>query len=107
MKPDKAASLFSSLTSEEKISALISLASYLTVWARDTYAVGTDAVAEPERLRLHNEIQHRVIGQLHKIFVDDEKRYPDAVFFSIIFEMAEHAGILSKVNSILDNLSRR
>ena len=94
---DKLTFLFSGLKAEKKTFVLINLASELTIWSRYTYAVGSEAVADPERLRLCNELQHRILGQLYKIFTDDEKRYPDDVFFKIIFEMAEHAGILSEL----------
>lgn len=38
----------------------------LTVEARDTYAPGSGAVADPERLRSFNEIVHRISAASHR-----------------------------------------
>lgn len=101
MELDSMISIFSSFETEEQVSVLATLAFELTILARDTYAVGSEAVSQSKQLRVYNEMQHKLLGQLCKILSHDKTRYPDDVFFTIISAMAEEAGILSNVRSIL------
>jgi hypothetical protein len=56
----------------------------LTILARDAYEPGTDDVKNPRWLRRLNEIQHRILGHILKLFNDDRARYPDDVFLNIV-----------------------
>ena len=101
MELDSMISIFSSLETEGQVSVLAMLAFELTILARNTYVVGSEAVSQPKQLRVYNEMQHKLLGHLCKILSHDKNRYPDDVFFTIIFAMAEEAGILPNVRSIL------
>jgi len=101
MEFDRMISMFSSLETEEKAFVLARLAFEFTVLARDAYIGDSEAVSQPKQLRVYNEMQHKLPGQLCKILFHDKTRYPDDVFFTIISAMAEEAGILSNVRSIL------
>jgi hypothetical protein len=50
------------MSNHAKTVLLASLASTLTICARDTYEVETQRVVEPELLRAYNELLHRVTG---------------------------------------------
>ena len=50
------------MSNHAKTVLLASLASALTISARDTYEVGTDRLVQPELLRAYNELMHRVTG---------------------------------------------
>jgi len=49
-----------SMSNHAKTVLLASLASTLTICARDTYEVGTERVVQPELLRAYNELLHRI-----------------------------------------------
>ncbi len=101
---DKMLSQFSSLDTKQKSLVIVQLSLELTILARDTYVVASEAVAKPQQLRLYNEIQHILLGQLYKIVTDDEKRYPDNVFLKIIFDMANYKEVHLKLSSLLNKL---
>jgi hypothetical protein len=50
------------MSKHAKTVLLASLASTLTICARDTYEVGTHRVVQPELLRAYNELLHHVTG---------------------------------------------
>jgi hypothetical protein len=74
---------------QEKIDFLVQFAHALTILARDTYAVGEDGLTNPVRLRIINEIQHRVTGCLMALCKDAAKRYPDDVLVRILLDHPE------------------
>jgi hypothetical protein len=80
---------FCKYTAHEKIDFLVQFAHALTILARDTYAVGEDGLTNPSRLRIINEIQHRVTGCLMALCRNDSKRYPDDVLVRILLEHPE------------------
>ena len=72
---DKEIEAYGKLSHTERIQWLAGLAHELTIYARDTYEIGTEDVCDPKRLRGFNELSHRVIGQLrHEI--DGTRGYP-------------------------------
>lgn len=85
MNTKEALEIFSDLSNEEKADFLARLAYELTVAARDAYEIGTDDLTNPKLMRSINEIQHRILSQLSAILRKDEKRYPDEVFWQIVF----------------------
>ena len=74
---------------QEKIDFLVQLAHALTILARDTYAVEEDGLTNPARLRIMNEIQHRITGFLMALCKNDAKRYPDDVLVTILLDHPE------------------
>jgi hypothetical protein len=74
---------------QQKIDFLVQFAHALTILARDTYAVGEDGLTNPSRLRIMNELQHRVTGYLIALRKNDLKRYPDDVLVRMILEHPE------------------
>jgi len=85
----QAIEMFCTYSPQAKIDFLVQLAHALTILARDTYAVGEDGLTNPSRLRIINEIQHRVTGYLMALHRNDPKRYPDDVLVRIILEHPE------------------
>jgi hypothetical protein len=70
---------------QRQIELLVRLADRLALSARDAY--GEDGVgADGTRLRAFNEAQNRILGQLLKLVISDERRYPDEVFANILVD---------------------
>jgi hypothetical protein len=86
MKRHELLDKYSSLSKRQRLTFLSRLAAELTVCARDTYVAGSNRVAEPERLREFNELQHRITGHLRDLTAGNRDRYPDDVICGIIFE---------------------
>ncbi|SRR6266511_5040775 len=74
---------------QEKTHFLIQFAHAMTILARDTYAVGEEGLRNPSRLRIINELQHRVTSFLIALMKHEVKRYPDDVLLRIILEHPE------------------
>jgi hypothetical protein len=74
---------------EEKTRFLLCFAHELTIIARDTYDAGMAGVANPERLRVINEIQHRVIGFAMALAENNPNQYPDDIALGIILDHPE------------------
>jgi hypothetical protein len=86
MTDDEAAAVFSSYSQGEKAEFIAQLIYELTILGRGTYVVGQDSLSEPQRLRLINEVQHRLSAYLWALLRNDERRYPDDVLLRIILE---------------------
>jgi hypothetical protein len=80
---------FCKYSPQEKLDFLVQFAHALTILAREAYAVGEDGLTNPLRLRIMNEIQHRVTGFLMALRKHDAKRYPDDVLVRILLEHPE------------------
>jgi hypothetical protein len=85
----QATETFCKYSPQEKIDFLVQFAQALTILARDSYAVGEDGLTNPSRLRIMNEIQHRVTGCLMALRKHDPKRYPDDVLARILLDHPE------------------
>jgi hypothetical protein len=96
---------FSHYSSQEKSDFLIRLAHALTILARETYEVGGEGLTQPIRLRLINEIQHRVMGFLVALQEPDIRRYPDEVLVKIILEHPEDSDLQRQVWEMFDRLT--
>ena len=87
------------LSAAHKVTFLCSLAHELTVTARDTDL--WDLPPHPDRrgevLSAILEIEHVVTGQIRRLLLQDEARYPDEVLINIIFDHAERVGIAEPV----------
>jgi hypothetical protein len=77
---------YSPLSKQQRLAFLSRLAAELTLCARDTYVAGSNQVADPERLRAFNELQHRIVAYLRDLAVGDRDHYPDDTICGIIFE---------------------
>ena len=95
---------FSHYSPQEKSDFLIRLAHALTILARETYEVGGEGLTQPARLRLINEIQHRVMGFLIALRAHDTRRYPDEVLVRIILEHPEDSDLQRQVWEMFDRL---
>ena len=84
MTIEEAIAAYSHLTSDQQVRVIARYAHELTVIARGTYVPGTENIADPYRLRMLNEVQHRVTGHLRHLLENDPKRYPDDVIVRII-----------------------
>ena len=84
MTVEEAITVFSSYSVEEKEQFLAHLMYELTILARESYEVGRDGLTDPQRVRLLNEVQHRVSAFLWALLRNDSQRYPDDVFVRII-----------------------
>jgi len=84
MTPDELVAAFSSLSATDQWRVLAEYAHGLTVIARGTYVPQTEDVADPRRLRMLNEVQHRVIGHLQKLISGSAERYSDDAIVRII-----------------------
>jgi hypothetical protein len=90
---------FAARSPREKTEFLLRLAHELTILGRDTYAVGHDGLTCPSRLRLLNEVQHRILGFLLALVKNDPRRYPDDVLVRIILEHPEDEGLQREVEA--------
>jgi hypothetical protein len=85
--------IYGSLDRNAQILLLARLAHEMTVCARETYVVGTEDIADPQRLRMFNELLHRITGQLIPLVHDDSERYPDDVFAAMIWQTSLDLGV--------------
>ena len=74
MTSDEAVAAFSALPVDRQIAVLACFAFKMTIVARGTYVPGTEDVADPQRLRLLNERQHRVTGDICHLLDGGTKR---------------------------------
>ncbi len=86
MTTDEAITVFSSYSRAEKEEFVAQFIHELTIVGRDTYEVGQDGLTEPQRLRLINEVQHRLSAYLWALLRNDERRFPDDVLLRIVLE---------------------
>ena len=84
MTPDEAVAVYCALSASEQLRVLADYAHELTVIARGTYIPQTEDIADPRRLRLVNEVQHRVTGHIRRLISGTTERYPDDVIVRII-----------------------
>lgn len=84
MTPDEAVAAYSALSARDQLRVLANYAHDLTVIARGTYIPQTEDIADPRRLRLLNEVQHRVTGHMLHLISGNTNRYPDDVIVRII-----------------------
>jgi hypothetical protein len=87
MTTDEAVAAYSALPASEQLRVLADYVHDLTVIARGTYIPQTEDIADPRRLRLLNEVQHRVTGHMRHLISGNIKRYPDDVI--VRFVLAE------------------
>jgi hypothetical protein len=104
MNVQQAMTTFSSYSAQEKTDFLVRFAHALTILARDTYAVGQEGLTNPTRLRILNEVQHRVTSSLLAVMKNDTKRYPDDVLIRIILEHPEDVELQRQIQEAFSQL---
>jgi hypothetical protein len=104
MNVHQAIETFGKYSLQEKIDFLLSFAHMLTMLARDTYAVGEDGLTHPSRLRIINEVQHRVTSFLIALRKDEAHRYPDDVLMRIMLEHPEDVELQRQLQEAFDHL---
>ena len=82
-------SAFSTLPLDKRVNFLSALALELTISMRSAYPTQVEEKVNLIKLMGLNEVQHTVAGQLTKMLAKDDARYPDDVFFDILFEKAK------------------
>lgn len=84
---------FSSQSREQQIRWLSRLLFQISIFARDTYEVGTDNLTDPPRMRRFNELMHRVSLHLVAFIDDDLNRFSDEIFFRFLAEALQEVGL--------------
>jgi hypothetical protein len=107
MTVDEAIAIFSSYSIEEKKEFLTHLMYELTILARDSYAAGEDGLTNPQRVRLINEVQHRVSAFLWALLRNDSQRYPDDVFIRIVLEWSDDVELTKQLNETFSRLTAK
>ena len=102
-----AISIFHNYSPQEKTDFLINLTYSLTILARDTYEVGGDGLVEPARLRIINEIQHRVTYFLIALAKESPERYSDDVLVKIILDHPEDTELQRQIQETFDHLTEQ
>jgi hypothetical protein len=92
MDIEKLAGLYERLDSARKSVFLACIAERLTVCGRDAYGP-SNTVASPDLLRVINEIQHQVLGQLRAV-CERTPGYPSDVFVAEIISIAKTGNCL-------------
>src|SRR5262245_37534624 len=77
---------FANLHASEQVRFLVRFSWELTLVGRNYYAVGTEELTEPRALRAVNELQHQISQHVRALLENDDSRYPDDVFVSIILD---------------------
>jgi hypothetical protein len=93
---------FTQMTKDDKTRFLCRLAFELTIVARDTYIPQTEDLSHPAHLRAINELQHRMLGYLSALTIDDPGRYPDDVIIAIILEAGKDEEQRREVHAAFD-----
>ena len=79
MAMDEFKGFYLSLDNTGKARLLALLAFDLSIAARDTYAVGTEDLADPRRMRQVNELQHHVLDRLSSL-LDSGEAWDEELF---------------------------
>jgi hypothetical protein len=105
MNVHQAIATFASYSPQAQTDFLVRLAHALTILARDTYDVGREGLTHPARLRLLNEVEHRVTGFLLALMKNDPQRYPDDVLVRIILEHPEDVDLQRQLQETFGRLT--
>jgi hypothetical protein len=72
-----------------------------TLRGRGAYEAGTRR-ADGQRLRVFNEISHRIACQMSHAFLGDSSSYPDDVFVQMLHETAEQGHLAGDLEIAFD-----
>ena len=84
---------FRAMTQVGQLGWLSHLLQLVSMFARDTYEVGTDGVSKPSNLRRFNELTHRVATFQMKVAVGSHKGLPDKDIFAIVEQELSALGV--------------
>jgi hypothetical protein len=104
MNVNQVIEIFCKYSPQEQTDFLLRFAHAVTILARDTYEVGEKGLTNPSRLRLINEVQHRILSFLLALRKNDEKRYPEDVLLKIILEHPEDPELQRQLQETFDHL---
>jgi hypothetical protein len=79
---------YAALSADGQSAFLTKLAHRLTIDARDTYD-RQGGVTDSARLRRFNEAEHHILGQLLRLSMGDQHRYPNDVFSNMLVDHLE------------------
>lgn len=74
---------YESLNKDQRVLWLSHLLFLVSMFARDTYEVGTESVDKPETLRRFNELLHRISSKQLDVILN-RKGMPDDQFFGML-----------------------
>ncbi|WP_024881295.1 hypothetical protein [Methylosinus sp. LW3] len=106
MSPEWRAQLdvFTRLTLEQRIAWYGRAIHLCTIFARDTYVVGSEEIADPARLRRFNELIHRIAGRQVGLATKGEADGFDESFFEMMSiaagELRVSAALLASIESL-------
>lgn len=95
-------SKFKEMTQLQKIIWLNRILFLVSMYARDTYQVGTIGLDKPEELRRYNELIHRISGYLLKVSTDSSDVMPEWQFFNMLNESINELNF--KTSTLLDGV---
>ena len=95
---------YRSMSQNQRVRWLSCLMYFVSMFARDTYSVGTEGLDKPEDLRKYNELIHRIAAHQLNTTDDNARGVPDEDFFSGI---AAATAELSIRSNYLLNLMRK
>jgi hypothetical protein len=104
MSQDQLSDIFHRLSEHDKISLLARWLVELGTCARDTYVPGSDAVVDAPRLRIFNELQHRIAAQLDHLINGEDNRYPDDVFLQMVLAGADEVQCRRRLEGAIEHL---
>lgn len=90
------------LNKDQRILWLSHLLFLISMFARDTYEVGTESVDKPEALRRFNELLHRISSKQLDVILN-KKGIPDDQFFGMLAMGVDEVGI--KKETLLEELA--
>jgi len=105
MKVRDAIEIFCNYSSQEKVDFLAQFAHALTILGRDAYEAGGNGLTSPSRLRLINEVEHRVTGFLISLLKNDPKRYPDEILVKIMLEYPDDLDLQQQLHQTFEQLA--
>lgn len=77
MTADQVVAAFVALGPERQVRVLAAFAHRGRINARGTDVPGTEDIADPRRLRMLNDVQHRMTGHIRQLRTSDAMRYTD------------------------------
>jgi len=87
------------MSTREQALFLSRFAHELTIAARETYDPDSSGLTDPAKLRLVNELMHRIMGQLIAVTTRNLDRYPDEVIFEMILDPGEGLSLRRAANA--------
>jgi hypothetical protein len=86
-------SQFANLDQSQKVLWLSKLLFVISMFARETYQVGTNDVDAPEDLRQFNELIHRASSYQLEIALGKAGGMPDEQFFMMLSDVVDELGV--------------